>query len=314
MKKIVLSVVVPIYNGAAYIEECCKQLAQQTLANMEFILVNDGSTDDTGVICDRMQDTYSNCSVLHQTNQGVSVARNNGIKQAKGDYLGFVDVDDKYDVDMFELLYETAIKNNLDVISMDHIGKEKEITIFTDKQEILNRFLHSEIQMSACYKIYRRTLCPEFSFPEGRQIYEDCMAVYSALKQAKRVGTINVDKYHYIRREGSNSRASVFTEKYFDAIDIVNQMCDDVLTMYPKLNGACQQRKAVTFLRISKIYYLRGKPEIFKERINELRQWLKMLPKSAVSQCYSKNDQFRYYLYLYAFPLFLVLIKTIDRS
>ena len=131
MQKIVLPVVVPIYNGAAYIEECCKQLAQQTLANMEFILVNDGSTDDTGVICDRMQDTYSNCSVLHQTNQGVSVARNNGIKQAKGDYLGFVDVDDKYDVDMFELLYETAIKNNLDVISMDHIGKEKEITIFT---------------------------------------------------------------------------------------------------------------------------------------------------------------------------------------
>ena len=177
MKHIMLSVIVPIFNGAEFVEDCCRQLANQTLKDMEIILVNDGSTDGTAAICNRMAEIYSNCIVYHQKNQGVSVARNNGIQLAKGDYLGFVDVDDQYDPDMFELLYKQAVQNDLDVISMDHLGKPNELILLTDKQEILNQFLQSKIQISACYKIFRHTLCPGFSFPEGKQIYEDCMTV-----------------------------------------------------------------------------------------------------------------------------------------
>lgn len=314
MKHIALSVIVPIFNGAEFVEDCCRQLANQTLTDMEFILVNDGSTDETGAMCDCMSELYPNCQVYHQKNQGVSVARNNGIRLAKGDYLGFVDVDDQFDSDMFELLYEKAIQNDLDIISMDHLGKANELIILTDKQEMLNQFLQSKIRISACYKIFRHTLCPEFSFPEGKQIYEDCMAVYMALKQAKRFGSINVDKYHYIRREGSNSRAARFTMKYLDAIKIIDDICDDVLREYPELESACKRRKAVTYLRISKIFYLRGKPREFQDTIDRLKGWLMKLSRQEVKTYYSKYDRIRYYLYLYAYPLFMCLIKTIDRQ
>lgn len=111
-----------------------------------------------------------------------------------------VDVDDQYDRICLSCWYKQAVQNDLDVISMDHLGKPNELILLTDKQEILNQFLQSKIQISACYKIFRHTLCPGFSFPEGKQIYEDCMAVYRALKQSKRFGSIMVDKYHYIRQ------------------------------------------------------------------------------------------------------------------
>ena len=314
MKHIMLSVIVPIFNGAEFVEDCCRQLANQTLKDMEIILVNDGSTDGTAAICNRMAEIYSNCIVYHQKNQGVSVARNNGIQLAKGDYLGFVDVDDQYDPDMFELLYKQAVQNDLDVISMDHLGKPNELILLTDKQEILNQFLQSKIQISACYKIFRHTLCPGFSFPEGKQIYEDCMAVYRALKQSKRFGSINVDKYHYIRREGSNSRAARFTMKYLDAIKIIDDICDDILREYPELEIECKRRKAVTYLRISKIFYLRGKPREFQDTIGGLRRWLMELSRQEIKTYYGKNDRMRYYLYLYAFPMFMCLVKTIDRQ
>lgn len=312
-EKTAVSVIVPIYNGENYIENCCSQLAAQTLKEFEFILVDDGSTDRTLEICHRMEEKYANCKVLHQTNQGVSTARNHGMQIAGGEYIGFVDVDDAVDTDMFECLYTKAEENDLDILGMEKIGEPGTLTIFQTKEEALAAFLESKIRISACNKIFRRSLRPEFSFPDGKRIYEDCMAMYRALCKAERVGTVNVQKYHYIQREGSSSRSQIFSAKYLDAIEIVDVICGDAEKEYQTLQDACMKRKAHTYLRISKIYYLRHHPAEFAGEIKRLKDWLRELPKAKVRRYYRRNDLIRYVLYLYCFPLFCLLIRTVDR-
>lgn len=313
-KKIKVSVIVPIFNGESFVRECCRQLADQTLDDVEIILVDDGSTDETGKICDEMAVKYSQCHVYHQENIGVSAARNLGISHAKGEYLGFVDVDDRFDKDMYEILYDCAAKNNLDLLSMDSCGDENALTILEEPKEILRLFLRSKIGISACSKIVRRSLFPEFNFPKGKKIYEDCEAVYSGLIHSKKVGILNVQKYHYIHHPVSNSRAVRFTEKYFDAIDIVDKICQEVDSNYPELKDDTLRRKAVTYLRIVKIYYLRGCPEEYTEKIRALKEWLSNIPRKKLFLCYSRNDLVRYILCLYMLPVFKVLIKLIDKQ
>lgn len=308
-----VSVIVPIYNGERYIENVCKQLKSQTLSDIEVILVDDGSKDNSRKIADECSRKYNNVISIHQENQGVSVARNQGISIATGEYLGFVDVDDSIDADMYESLYYAAKNNNLDVICMEKVGRHGELSIITEKTEILKNFCFFKIRMSACYKLFKRSLCPNFSFPEGKRINEDAMAVYRALLHSERVGCINIDKYHYNQHEGSSSRASIFTDKYFDAIEIADMIYNEIIDKYPSMYDIAEARKARTYLRISKVYCLRGAPKEYKHKINELKKYLKALPKNKLTIYFNKYDFIRYILYLYAKPLFLLMIKTIDK-
>ena len=308
-----VSVIVPIYNGEKYIEGLCKQLQLQTLNDIEVILIDDGSEDNSRKIADECAKKYSNVISIHQENQGVSVARNNGINIATGEYLGFVDVDDSIDLDMYDTLYHTAKDNNLDVICMEPIGKSEELTVITEKTEMLSYFCLFKIRMSACYKLFRRSLYPGFSFPEGKRINEDAMAVYRAILNSERIGCINIDKYHYNQHEGSSSRSAVFTEKYFDAIEIADMIYNEIIELYPSLIDMAEARKARTYLRIAKVYCLRGAPKEYKDRMNEIKEYLKALPFKKLGGYFNKYDIIRYILYLYAKPLFLLMINTIDK-
>ena len=310
-----VSVIVPVYNGEKYVENCCRQLSGQTLKDMEFILVNDGSTDRTSEICDEMAARYGSCRVVHQKNQGVSAARNHGIEAASGEYLGFVDVDDEIEPDMFETLYDSAVANDLDVLSMENVGSPMELTILEDDKSILESYLIGKIKISSWNKIYRRNLYPRFRFPVGKQIYEDCMAVYQAVSASNRVGLLNVQKYKYVQHENSNSRAPQFQNKYFDAIEIMDQITEEITEKYPDLARKCLQRKAATYLRICKIYCLRGHPKEFADRIRVLKDWLKEIPLRQLSSVLLlRTDRIRYLLFLYAFPLFMLMIKTVDKN
>lgn len=314
LTNIKVSVIVPIYNGAEFVKECCKQLVNQTLDQVEIILVDDGSKDGTGKICDEMAIKYDQCYVYHQENKGVSAARNLGISHARGEYLGFVDVDDCFDKDMYEVLYNCATKNNLDMLCMDQYGEKNALTILEEQKEILSMFLKSKIGISVCSKLVHRSLFPEFCFPNGKRIYEDCEAVYLGLIHSKKVGILNVQKYHYIHHPNSSSRVVRFTEKYFDAIEIVDGICRKVDSNYPELKDDILRRKAVTYLRIVKIYYLRGCPKEYSEKIETLKDWLRKIPRDKLSMCYSRNDLVRYTLCLYMLPVFKLMIKLIDKQ
>lgn len=309
-----VSVIVPIYNGRNYIEHCCEQLVEQTLKSLEFILINDGSTDGSDAVCRQMETKYPNCIVVNQENQGVSASRNNGIVRAHGKYIGFVDVDDEFDNDMFECLYKAASTNDLDVVSMEPFGETGELHIFSCQQEWMRAFFSSQIRMSVCNKLMRKSLIEQPFFPVGKRIHEDSCATYMSLIKAERVGVLNVDKYHYIHREGSSSRTSVFHEKYFDAIEIADWIYNDAKSSFPELSDFNEARKARTYLRISKIYYLRKSPDKYRDRINDMKAYLKSLDQSKLKIYFKGKDIIRYKLYLHAMPAFRLLIKILDTN
>ena len=314
MNNIKVSIVIPVYNGEKYLRDCYTQLSNQTLNDIEIIIVDDGSTDSTLKIGLELEKLNQNCHFYHQENQGASAARNTGITMAHGDYIGFVDVDDQYDNDMYELLYNAALENDLDMVSMDNYGAKGELSIFDDKKEIYELFMKRAINISACFKLFKKQLFKEVSFPQDIKIYEDYMAVFRSLSVSSRVGILNVKKYHYIKHEGSSSRAKVFQEKYFDAITVVNSSCEKIENMYPDLKDACDCRKANTYLRITKIYYLRKHPKEYLSRIKELKKWLKNISFNDARRYYTVYNLLRHYLCLYAMPLFIILIKTLDKE
>ena len=110
-----ISVIIPVYNVENYLDECIQSVLQQTYKNLEIILVDDGSTDNSGVICDEYKDKDTRITVLHQKNGGISKARNVGIEYAHGEYIGFVDSDDFIHPQMYELLYAAIHKEQTDV-------------------------------------------------------------------------------------------------------------------------------------------------------------------------------------------------------
>ena len=309
-----VSVIVPIYNGREYIEHCCYQLANQTLRSLEFVLVNDGSTDDSETICRKMAERYPNCVFLNQTNQGVSAARNNGIAHACVAYIGFMDVDDEIEVDMFETLHGVATANELDLISMEPLENHGEFYLFPSRRDSIKAFLESKIKVSMCNKLIRKELIEQPFFPVGKRIHEDACATYKALISAEKVGLLNVNKYHYIHREGSSSRAAVFTDKYFDAIKIADWIFEDARNNFPELEDFNEGRKARTYLRISKIYYLRKAPTEYRNSIRKMREYLKSLDRKKLKIYFRTNDFIRYMLYINAMPLFRMLIKTVDKK
>ena len=105
-----ISIIIPVYKVENYLERCVQSVLKQTYPNLEIILVDDGSPDNCGTICDNYANENSNVSVIHQKNQGLSAARNNGMKAANGDFFGFVDSDDIIEPDMYERLYKNIEK------------------------------------------------------------------------------------------------------------------------------------------------------------------------------------------------------------
>lgn len=309
-----VSVVVPVYNGAQYVESCCEQLVHQTMSKLEIIFVDDGSIDDSMEIIERCAARYENVIAVHQENRGVSAARNHGIALASGEYVGFVDVDDLVDSDMYEVLLQIADEDRVDIVCMEGLGSLGEKTILRSQNQWMSAFFQATIRISAWNKLFKKSLFQEKSFPEGKRIHEDMCAVYKALTCAQSVALVNIEKYHYIHREGSSSRVNVFSEKYFDAIDIADWIYADAIKRFPDIPDLVEARKAKTYLRISKIYYLRGAPKEYSERILQMRGYLKSLPKGKLSTYFTRNDIIRYYLYIYLRPLFFLLIKTIDKG
>lgn len=314
MIKPIVSVIVPVYNGAEFIENCYSMLENQTLKDIEMIFVDDGSTDGGYEKCDEIAKQDSRCIVIHQENRGVSAARNHGMKVAKGDYIGFVDVDDKYAPDMFETLYNLAKKCNADIACLDQIGKKDEVTMFTEKELTLKSFLLSNgISMSSVSKLFTRDLCMKVCFEEGRKIYEDFYFIFELLNEASVVVNQNTEKYYYIHREGSSSR-TVFSEKYFDAIYFVDKVATIINSKYPSLVDCAEARKMNTYLRIIKIYHMRGGNHRFSDEIRYIKKYLYSISKDMRTKYYQPTNQIRYTLYRYFRPLFILMLKVVDKN
>lgn len=182
MQHEILSVIVPVYNVAPYLERCIKSIINQSYQNLEIILIDDGSTDNSGTICDAWAEKDERIMVIHKKNGGLSDARNVGLKVASGAYITFVDSDDWLNLNMYEKLMKIGMAQNCDIVmcNFQKISDENSISIcnndykieFYDTISALKALITEQIQQVVWNKIYKKELLNGIYFESGR-FHED---------------------------------------------------------------------------------------------------------------------------------------------
>ena len=211
-----ISIIVPVYNSSPYLRSCIDSILKQSLSDWELLLVNDGSTDDSGEICDEYAGRYPAIRVIHKENAGVSAARNTGLAEATGEYIGFVDSDDTIRPEMYEEMYKVAILNHSEIVMCDAItvfpdGRTEPDTITQlPKSCALERkdwtpMLLKEMAGSACRCIYQRALVEkhQVSFPTSLKFSEDRIFNLYLMGYAAKLFYIKKGFYNRLVWEGS---------------------------------------------------------------------------------------------------------------
>ncbi len=205
-----ISVIVPVYNVEPYLRECLDSIVNQTYHNLEIILVDDGSPDNCGKICDEYADKDGRIAVIHKENGGVSSARNAGLERATGAWIGWVDPDDWVEPDMFAFLIEGAEKTDADIIICTFAVESRQGTSivgyseehFFDTRKAIEELLKDrQMTNHAWNKLYRRRLYDGVRYPAGR-VYEDLATTYRLFEKAGYVFARAGIKYHYRANSG----------------------------------------------------------------------------------------------------------------
>lgn len=207
-----ISIIVPIYNSDKYIDRCILSLISQTLTKWECILIDDGSTDESGRICDYWQQKESRIHVIHQKNQGASIARQVGIFTAKRKYISFIDADDIIESDYLERLYTTLTDNKVDIAACDFVKHREGVNVEIDRtqvprileyEELHHRFFKYDF-WGFWGKLYKRDVFDDIYFPKAT-INEDYVVMAQLFSKYKRMAYVPNPLYHYMMHEGSLS-------------------------------------------------------------------------------------------------------------
>lgn len=226
-----ISVIIPVYNSSTYLRKCLDSVVNQTLKDVEIIIINDGSTDDSKNIIEEYSCKYKNIIFIDQENKGIGKTRNIGIKKATGEYITFVDSDDYIKENMLEEYYKYAKKHNFDLVIGSYIKKinNKEIIFENNKFKTGNVKTTPQILYLIEYgpwaKLYKREMLinNNIYFDEKRK-YEDMPFVSKALLKSKLIGQIIEPYYYYIIH--NNSETTTMDKRVFDILDILKEIKD----------------------------------------------------------------------------------------
>lgn len=262
MRRPLISVIVPVYNVERYLSRCIDSILAQTYEDLEIILVDDGSTDSSGQICEAYAETDPRIRTLHKQNGGMSDARNAGIQAASGEYGTFVDSDDYIAEDCIEYLYEMTSANNAQIAvcgyqkvyegtsggipggngagnAMKPEG-EKAITV-CGSENALSRLLYQQgIIASVWGKLYQRDLFSAIRFPKGKW-HEDAAVMYQLFDNARVIAVGNDKKYYYVQRQGSITN-SAFDVRRMDYIQFTRDCIGYMGEKHPNLEAAAISR------------------------------------------------------------------------
>jgi len=297
-----ISIIVPIYNVEKYLPCCMDSLLNQTLTDIEIILVDDGSPDDCGKICDEYATKDSRVKVIHKKNGGLSDARNIGIDIAIGEYFSFVDSDDWIDINMYETLYNNLVDNNADIAccafykSYKHrnipLNIHENILLLNSEQAIKHSISGKYFTVSAWGKLYKKYIFDNIRYPYGK-LYEDAFVIIDIFSKADRIVLNTISKYYYRQRKSSIWQSIIFDSKSLHHIEahdhILNKTIElkygaDLLNLCKvKLLGANMGvlSKMVLCEEVKKI------PE-YEKIIGMLKKNFKFLIKNKYSSSYLK--------------------------
>lgn len=210
-----ISVIVPVYNVKEFVEKCLDSLVWQSYKNLEIIVVDDGSTDGSGKICDEFAKKEKNVKVFHRKNGGLSDARNFGIKKASGEIIAFVDSDDFVDEEYIGVMYGKMVQKDVDVVVCGYNFVKPKKDVLSGKNAAIKLLTeHENIDIVAWNKLYRKSLFAdnEIWFPKGKK-HEDTLTTYKVLSKARKVVYLDEVLYLYNERPGSITKTEKIEER-----------------------------------------------------------------------------------------------------
>lgn len=275
---VLISVIVPIYNVVEWLPRCINSIRKQTYRNIEIILVDDGSTDNSGAMAEKFALEDKRIRVFHKENGGSSSARNLGISHAKGEYIGFIDSDDFIEPEMYERLLSVVLQENLLMaqISRDEIDEQgnrlPDVCIPPEKPELwdcghfMRELLLHKGDCSFCTKLTHASLFQKERFPEG-ELNEDFRLLIRLLPKIPAVAILPEQDYHVFYRYGSNTRTRDKDEFPRVFMDIVNNadLAEEIVAKdYPQL-----QQEAVRFALYQRLDYMLHIPVSMMKKEND---------------------------------------------
>ena len=299
-----ISVVVPVYKVEKYLDRCVQSIVDQTYRRLEIILVDDGSPDNCGAMCDVWAEKDSRIKVIHKANGGLSDARNAGMAVASGVYMGFVDSDDYISSDMYQLLYDRMIADDADIAAcgVEMIFEDGTVprrltpsgNCVLNKTEAMEAVIReSWLKQPVWYKLYKTELIRDCLFPVGKY-HEDVFWTWQAVARAEKVGVFDTPCYCYVQRSGS-IMGEGYSLKRLDALEAKAERLEYIQIHFPALLGQAKQN-----LWFSCMYALQMiKKECFTEDVAVAEIIIKsILHRHPVQLRYADSKSFKQLMWL----------------
>lgn len=286
-----ISIIVPIYKVENHLEKCINSILNQTFRDFELILVNDGSPDNCGNICDLYKERDSRIKVIHKKNGGLSSARNAGLDIAKGDYIGFVDSDDYINKNMYEVLYNIAKNDNSDIVICDYksvnknnenyddsIEKKYEVSRFNNIEALNELYSDNNIIFTVAWnKIYKRYLFNNLRYELGK-LHEDEFIIHKILYNSNKISFVKYKLYYYLQTENSIMRSQFNIKKLQ-----LEEALEDRIRFF-KLKGLSnlKYKAEVSYIKNTFKLYIRANNEFDKSNEN-FKRFIKNMRYRSIS-------------------------------
>ncbi len=259
MENDLISVIVPIYNVEKYLPYCIDSIVEQTYKNLEIILIDDGSSDNCGKICDDYAKKDKRIRVIHKKNEGIAITRNRGLDEAKGKYIFFVDSDDSIIKETIKYLYTLEQKYNADIaIGQSNVIYEENLTkslekntdkeddkdivkTYNTEQAIEAMLYNTEFTNNVWNKLYKKETFFDVRFPE-KKIYEDLAVAYKILANAKTVVLGNKRTYNYLTNRKNSIMNTNFSQERMQGLKFAEDMVEYISIEYPEIRKAAISR------------------------------------------------------------------------
>ena len=321
MSEILITIIVPIYNVEPYIRKCVESLIGQTYRQIEVILVDDGTPDNCGAICDEYARADSRITVIHTENEGVYCARNKALDVATGDYLMFVDSDDWVEPNFCETALRLAQENNVQMVTFmfnnvfegrDHSIMEKRPSVFRktgymDASEAVKHLIlrDSSLANYLWNKLFKRSLFDGVRFPEGR-VLQDQAVTYLMMLRAGRIYVSNAVLYNYLQHPGSITDTIYNSIKKYASLFAIYQERLPVLRQYCPEN-VHHQMIQLADLSMKGLMFIRPDSES-KQLRNDLKGFLQANKAYLLREGGKRNRRVKLYLYYYCYPLLYIIM------
>ena len=315
-----VSIIVPVYNTAKYLNKCINSLLNQTLKEIEIILINDGSTDNCESIIKKYKD--KRIKYISKKNEGIGKTRNLGIEIASGEYLAFIDSDDYIESKFCEVMYNKAIKDKCDIVICDYFEdinnelKEIKFASFKDTNLMENPEIINYINLGPCNKIYKKELIKDNNILFKKGVwFEDVEFTYRLLPYINSIGVVKEKFYNYVQRDGAITRT--FDERMYHYIDNLN----GVVEFYKNNNFYNEYEKELEYIYVRYLYatFIKGvskykDDEKFEKAVKEAIKNVNLyFPKYRKNKYFYKSIK-GLYLVLFNYKLAKIVRKKVNKN